>query len=129
MAGIIAICVKVDESHSEPVATKKKKQYAHELAENVRYFDYEFIDRELFTFKNCRVKKLRKGAFTFGAFNVIEFDDLIINIPAESTARKDYVRSDGENQESNTFSRVFSSFKTMGKRKFSGIEVNNLGYQ
>ena len=125
VAGIIVISIKVDISYLDPAQTKNK-QYSHELAENVRYFDLEFIDRELFTFKNCRIKKLRRGAFTFGAFNVLELDDLVINIPVAPDGASGVKATQGKNEATNSFLRVFSSFRTMGKRRFSGIEINNL---
>jgi len=125
VAGSIAIGIKVDIPHPEPDEAKKK-QYSHELAENVRYIDFEFLDRELFTFKNCRIKKLRYGALTFGAFNVIELDDLTINIPRPKNDSSAVNEMSLNNAGTNTFTRVFSSFKTMGKRRFSGIEINHL---
>ncbi len=127
VVGSVAICHKVEFAHSEVLETRPAKQYSHELAENVRYYDLEFIDRELFTFKNCRIRKLSSGAITFGAFNVIEFDGLIINIPAEGGSGSNLaVNGGGAHRETNTFSRVFTSFKTMGKRRFSGIKINQL---
>ncbi len=57
VVGSIIICNKVGNLKLQSDQVLKKKQYSHELADNVRYFDYEFIDRELFTFKNCRIKK------------------------------------------------------------------------
>jgi len=122
----ITICRKTDRLYPESDEAKKKKQYSRELAENLRYFDFEFIDRELFTFKNCRIKKLRRGAFTFGAFNVLELDDLVINIPVIKDGMTEGKDSEAAKGDTNSLLRVFSSFKTIGKKRFSCIEINHL---
>ena len=126
VAGSIVICIKVDSFVPKVDFIKKNKQYSHELAENVSYFDFEFINRELFTFKSCRIKKLRRGALTFGAFNVLELDDLVINIPVNSHVGSKENDAEGTKDGTNTFLRVFSSFKTMGDKRFSGININHL---
>ena len=122
----VLICIKVDALQYGSVSVRHKKKYSFEVAEKVRYFDYEFLERELFTFTSCRIKKLRRGAFTFGAFNVLEMEDLVINIPVSKADKFGPLAADNDSVESNTFVRVFSSFRTMGKRRFSGIEINHL---
>ena len=60
----------------------RQKSYSHLVAEGVRYRDCQNLGVDRFAFKSCRVEKRRRGALTFGAFNVLAVDGLVLNIPA-----------------------------------------------
>ncbi|MFA7172447.1 MAG: hypothetical protein WC340_03380 [Kiritimatiellia bacterium] len=84
IAGSILLLWKYDnDAPPEPV---KKKSFSRLIAEGMRYRDYQTIGVDQFSFKNCRVEKRRKGAITFGAFNVLVVDGLVLNLPAVAPA-------------------------------------------
>lgn len=66
----------------EPV---KPKIFSQLIAEGLRYRDSQNISVDRFAFKSCRIEKRRKGGITFGAFNVLVVDGLVLNLPAEAS--------------------------------------------
>lgn len=105
----------------------REKRYSKRVAEGVRYRDYEHLGNDLFSFKSCRVEKRRSGAITFGAFNVLIIDDLVVNLPVEPSAGReeggsypvvtDRLQLDG-------FGEAFLRSHGLGTGRFSGVRFN-----
>jgi len=74
----------------------------------------------------CRTGKLKAGVFSLGAFDVIEFDNLVVNIPPSpaETNRKDSAFGDRSVMESLDLNPLLAISKIKTKRKFYGIKVN-----
>jgi hypothetical protein len=112
----------------EPV---KPKIFSQLIAEGLRYRDSQNMGVDRFTFKSCRIEKRRKGAITFGAFNVLVVDGLVLNLPAEAP-----VSVNGEPVGGSSFSwmkgdgldetLLRSRGMGMGMGRVSGIRINGL---
>ena len=70
----------------EPTEPVRQKRFSQQVAEGVRYRDTQNFGVDLLAFKSCHVEKRRKGAITFGAFNVLVVDELILNIPVGASS-------------------------------------------
>ena len=65
-----------------PPEQTKQKVFSRLVAEGFRYRDFENPGVDRFAFERCHVEKRRQGALTFGAFNVLVVDGLVLNLPA-----------------------------------------------
>ncbi|MEI7989329.1 MAG: hypothetical protein WCI88_09820 [Chloroflexota bacterium] len=114
---------------SVPSAPVKQKIFSRLVAEGMRYRDTQNIGIDRFAFKSCRIEKRHSGAITFGAFNVLVIDGLVLNLPAES-----FVPAKGSPVEDSTFdwikgNRLGESLlrsQGMSESRISGIRINGL---
>jgi hypothetical protein len=114
----------------EPV---KPKIFSQLIAEGLRYRDSQNMGIDRFAFKSCRIEKRRKGAITFGAFNVLVVDGLVLNLPAEASipvnsepvggSSFSWMKGDGLDE---TLLRSQGERLGMGVGRVSGIRINGL---
>lgn len=112
-----------------PTEPMRQKSFSRVVAEGVRYRDYQALGVDRFSFKNCRVEKRRKGAITFGAFNVLVVDNLVLNLPAggsifgssEVTGAPSVVRRKDEG-----LADMLLSAQGLGVERVSGLLINGL---
>lgn len=74
----------------------------------------------------CRTGKLKAGVFSLGAFNVIEFDNLVVNIPPNATKPNpiEEAKADKSVIDSLDLNPLVDMSNVKTKRKFYGIKVN-----
>jgi hypothetical protein len=111
---------------TEPV---RQKSFSRVVAEGVRYRDYQSLGVDRFSFKSCRVEKRRKGAITFGAFNMLVVDCLVLNLPAEPSAFGSGEETgdkslDGRKDEG--LAGMLLSAQGLGVGRVSGVQINGL---
>ena len=117
----VAVCLHMKEVARPSPAAVRQKRYSIPVAEGVRYRDYEQLGVDRFTFKSCRIEKRRRGAITFGAFNVLVVEGLTLNIPALSgrTASPEKAGAEG-------FAERFLLSQGFAAGRFSGLRVDGL---
>ncbi len=99
----------------------RPKRYSHLVAEGVRYRDTQNFGFDRLAFDRCRVEKRRRGAITFGAFNVLVLDGLVVNL---SAALADTEESEG--LVSKGFADSFLQAQGLGSVRFSGVRINGM---
>lgn len=105
------------------------KIFTRLIAEGMRYRDPQNIGIDRFAFKSCRIEKRRKGAITFGAFNVLVIDGLVLNLPAKAS-----IPVNGEPVGGSSLSwmngegldKTLLRSQGMGVSRVSGIRINGL---
>ena len=103
------------------------KRYAFDVAEGFRLRNPK-LPVDSIAFRACRVEKMRRGALTFGGFNVLIVDGLVLNLPFD---RSDSDESPGTNEVRRLSSQVGLTDAVrksvgLGGRKFSGIRIKGL---
>lgn len=85
MAGFLALALCVGRKwgaesfrRAEPI---REKAYRSLIAEGVQYRDWKLYGNDRISFARCHVEKRRGGPVTFGAFNVLVIEDLVVNLP------------------------------------------------
>ena len=109
---------------SEPA---KQKIFSRLIAEGMRYRDYQNIGVDRFSFKNCRIEKRRRGAITFGAFNVLVVDGLVLNLPGAASVPVE--SSDGSSfswMKGDGLGETLLRSQGMSVERLSGIRINGL---
>lgn len=117
----VAVCLHMKEVACPSPAPVRQRRYSFPVAEGVRYRDYEQLGVDRFSFKRCRVEKRRRGAITFGAFNVLAVDELVVNFPAKRETR---ARDAGKTAEN--FAETFLRSQGFVTGRFSGLRINGL---
>lgn len=117
----VAVCLHMKEVARTAPAPVRQKRYSVPVAEGVRYRDYEQLGVDRFTFKRCRVEKRRRGAITFGAFNVLAVDELVVNFPAKRETRAGEAGKTAEG-----FAEAFLRSQGFVAGRFSGLRINGL---
>jgi hypothetical protein len=124
VASAVWVCCRWDGQarlRDEPV---RQKQYERLVAEGVRCRDYQNFGHDLLSFKSCRVEKRRSGALTFGGFNVLVVDELVVNLPAEPAEQEEV--HVGEALLSGRFAASLLLSQGQACTRFSGIRINGL---
>lgn len=111
-----------------------EKRYTRLVAEGVRYRDYTNIGVDQFSFKSCRLEKRRKGAITFGAFNVLVMEELVLNIPVSAShPRGQEMNVDSTVATENTMKWLKDNYnerilpiKGLSNERFSGVRISGL---
>jgi len=116
-------------------APARATQFSRDVAEGTRFRDFEHFGIDLLAFKSCRVEKLRRGAVTFGAFNVLVLEDVAVNLPMGATATGDgggspetgggEARVAGETG-TDGFISLFKSVQGLTHIQFSGMRIHGL---
>lgn len=117
------------DDNDAPSELVKQKSFSRVIAEGVRYRDYQSIGVDRFAFKSCRIEKRRKGAITFGAFNMLVVDGLVLNLPAVAS-----VSIKGEPAGESSFGwmkgdglgETLVGSQGLGVGRISGIRINGL---
>ncbi len=117
----VGVCFRWADGVPAPAAGVRPKSYARLLAEGVRYRDTQHLGFDRFAFKSCRVEKRRKGAITFGAFNVLVVDGLVVNGPV---VPEETERDGGKGAE--VFAEAFLRSQGFSAGRFSGLRINGL---
>ena len=117
----VAVCLHMKEVARPSPAPVRQKRYSIPVAESVRYRDLDHLGVDRFTFKGCRIEKRRRGAITFGAFNVLVVERLTVNIPAlsEKTGSPEKGGAEG-------FAERFLQSQGFAAGRFSGLRVDGL---
>jgi hypothetical protein len=120
IAGLILVWPNAVRQTEQPV---RQKEYVRLIAEGVRYRDFKHFGLDCFSFDRCRVEKRRRGPVTFGAFNVLVVDGLVLNVPVETepteTSRQDRLPKEG-------FTEAFLGSFDLGLERFSGVRIQGL---
>ena len=134
--GTLILCARVtcpDKTRlSETQTSSPTKAFSVNVAEEFRYREFHHLGVDLLAFKACRIEKLRRGAVSFGAFNVLVLDDVTINLPTKTSGPDNVETSeDGERWSLNKlntddFITVFKRLQGLTEKKFSGVRVNEL---
>ena len=134
--GMLMLCVTITRSDktrlSETRTAPPIKTFSIDVTEGFRYRDFQHFGVDLLAFNACRIEKLRRGAVSFGAFNVLVLDDVIINLPKKMSGTGDVATSEAKEQwgldKMNTdgFVTLFKSVQGLVGKKFSGVHVNEL---
>lgn len=110
-----------------PADPARPKVYSRVLAEGVRYRDLETLGVDRFAFRQCRVEKRRSGALTFGAFNVLVVDELVLNLaPATTPPAPAAADAVSARRVADSFAETFLHSQGLGAGRFSGVCVNGL---
>lgn len=74
----------------------------------------------------CRTGKLKAGVLSLGAFNVIEFDNLVVNVPPHAAQKNlsEMVQADRSVVESLDLNPLLSMSNIKAKHRFYGIKIN-----
>ena len=108
----------------------RAKVFSTDVMEDVRLRDFQHFGVDLLAFQSCRIEKLRRGAVTFGAFNVLVLDSVTVNLPSEmSDHHSTKTSEDGQEPgKANTedFIKLFKSVQGLTGKKFSGVQINGL---
>ena len=73
----------------------------------------------------CRTGKLKAGVFSLGAFDVIEVDNLVVNLPKDFAMGNDVATKEGNTfVETLDLNPLLSISNVKVKKKFYGIKVN-----
>jgi hypothetical protein len=108
-----------------PERPARRKVFSRAVAEGVRYRDCQTLGVDRLAFKSCRVEKRRSGAITFGAFNVLVVEDLVLNLPeAPPGGGAAAVPPDGWLASGLTETLLRS--QGLGAGRFSGMRVDGL---
>jgi len=114
-------------------ARGRAKQFATEVAEGVRFRDFQNYGIDLLAFETCRVEKLRRGAVTFGAFNVLVLENVVVNLPQGAPGVAGGIEAldaleEPETVETSTedFITLFKSVQGLTHIKFSGMRIHGL---
>ena len=105
-------------SMAQPV---RQKQFDCLIAEGVRYRDFEHLGFDSVSFASCGIEKRRRGAVTFGAFNVLVVEGLVLNLP-KVRKEEETVSGPGVEGLAETFFRAQGG----GRARFSGLRVHGL---
>ena len=113
--------------HVDAENLEGRKRYEYDLAEGFRLRHSRFPVDSV-SFKSCRVEKMRKGPLTFGGFNVLLVEGLVLNLPFPNVESE---HSSGTNEILRTSSRIGLSESVrscvgLGKGKFSTIQIKGL---
>ena len=123
VCGIVWIGVRQDMPESPK--PNQMKRLSGTIAEELVYR----IPKEPFpraSCKACRVGKMKAGVFSLGAFNVVEFDDLAVNIPPGGLRELKGGDAGGGVEKSAGLTPLVSMSGWKGGMKFHGITVNGL---
>ena len=119
--------------NTSPEARKSSlpvKKFSTEVAEGFRYRDFENFGVDLLAFESCRIEKMRRGAVTFGAFNVLVLDNVVITLPPGDKDAEPSEPGEAERKmdmsNMDDFITLFQSIQGMAGKKFSGMRVNGL---
>ena len=133
--GLVVLSVRVSRQGAAPPtgARGRAKQFATEVAEGVRFRDFQNYGIDLLVFKSCRVEKLRRGAVTFGAFNVLVLEHVVVNLPQVAPGAAGGIgaletEGEAETVETNTddFITLFKNLQGLTHIKFSGMRIHGL---
>ena len=132
-AGLVWLSVRVSrEGFAEPARARREKRFSTEVAEGVRFRDFQTHGIDLLAFTSCRVEKLRRGAVTFGAFNVLVLENVVVNLPPEGAAagNNETPEAGGSSQPAETdaadFISLFKSLQGLTHIQFSGMRIHGL---
>jgi len=108
------------------------KVFSTGIMEEVRLRDFQHFGVDLLAFQSCRIEKLRRGAVTFGAFNVLVLDNVTVNLPSETSGihsaktSGDADGTDAGKTDTDDFIKLFKSVQGLTGKKFSGVRINGL---
>lgn len=79
MAVVVVICF---HGGGAKASSSRQKLYAQVLAKGLRYLNPAAgVGGQCLSFKSCRIEKRKSGWITFGAFNVLVIEDLVVTRP------------------------------------------------
>jgi len=102
---------------------RRVKQFSQIVAEGVSIKDYSQPKYERVRFRSCRIEKIKRGPFTFGAFNELVFDDVIINFPVLTNRTSEGVSPKGDVTK---HLGLPDTIPGVDNRGFSGLRINGL---
>ena len=124
----VAVCTRWKGWDGASSAAARQKTFFRPVAEGVRYRDCQNLGVDRFAFKSCHVEKRRNGAITFGAFNVLVVDELVLNLPVEASS----VRGDASVESSlgwlkdNGLADALLRSQGLGRGRVSSLRINGL---
>lgn len=105
------------------------KRYATEVAEGVRLRDFRHFGIDLLSFKSCRIEKLRRGPVTFGAFNVLVLEEVVVHlVPSAGRDAPSAPAGSKPAQDDSleTFAHLFKGVQGLASKKFSSVRIKGL---
>lgn len=121
IACVVWMSLRCDEWVRPQAEPLRQKQYVRAVAEGVRFREFRNPGVDRFAFEGCRVEKRRSGAVTFGAFNVLVVDGLVLNLPEESAGS-----AEGDSLLKGGFAEGVLRSQGLGQARFSGVRINGL---
>ncbi len=100
-----------------------QKQYSCLIAEEVRIRDYKTFGVDVIAFKSSHVEKRRRGPITFGSFNVLVLDELVLNLPSGAADEAD---DTDRTLRKGDFAKELPPLLGLNAARFSGIRINGL---
>jgi len=121
------LAVRVSAEYISPVeVSPRTKEFSRLIAEGFRYRDMALIGVDRCSFKSCHIEKMKKGHLTFGAFNVLVIDGLLVNIPpVDAPLPSKGVRAGVKKDSLDSWGGI-GSFLGGHEQKISGLKINGL---
>jgi len=105
------------------------KTFSTEIAEGLRFRDFEHWGVDLLAFESMRVENLRRGGITLGAFNVLVIDGMTVNLVWKSEKKTESTfATNGVSPppSSSAFIGRFKSIHGLTNKKFSSVRITRL---
>lgn len=113
-----------------PADAVRRKTFSRTIAEGVRYRDVQQKGVDRLSFKTCRIEKRRSGAISFGAFNVLVVEDLVLNLADVRSQTEKKEDGDVQDQIKKTttadFAGLFAHIQGLTDARFSGVRIERL---